>query len=242
MFVFLKLILAHLIADFVLQFEELYQLKVRSFLGQFFHALIHGLVSLTLLYPYLNEFQIRIFIIGIVCVHLLQDLLKYFFTRKTPSNTFFYFMVDQLCHIGVLSVILFFPASREIRGFQDSPFLDALYRTNAWTVGAIFFITLTFAGSYILNTFTKSYFRERSPLYLISSAEITHAIIERSFMAWILLTQTSWGMLFFVPAVGILRLPFKHLRDLTAFFLSFIYTLLVTILFYKIPYSILKLY
>jgi len=61
---FLKLILAHLIADFILQFEELYQLKIRSFLGHLFHALIHGLVSLALLYPYLNVLQIWIFATG----------------------------------------------------------------------------------------------------------------------------------------------------------------------------------
>jgi hypothetical protein len=42
MFLFLKLVLAHLIADFILQFEELYQLKIRSFLGHLAHVLIHG--------------------------------------------------------------------------------------------------------------------------------------------------------------------------------------------------------
>jgi hypothetical protein len=231
MFLFLKLILAHLIADFILQFEELYQLKVRSFLGQLAHALIHGLVSLALLYPYLNAVQIWLFVGGLVLAHLTQDLLKYTFTKKTPGNTFIYFMIDQLCHIFVISTIFLFPISREVRGFPNSAFLDMFYRTNVWTIDAIFFITLTFAGSYILNAFAKSYLRGHPPLYLITSLEIAHAILERSLMAAILLLNPlpPWGLLL-IPCVGIFRLPDKTLKDPTAFLLSMSYAG-ITVLF-----------
>jgi len=234
MFLFLKLILAHLIADFILQFEELYQLKVRSFLGQLLHVLIHGLVSLVLLYPYLNMPQIWVFVAGLILVHLAQDLIKYTVTKKSPANTFIYFMTDQLCHVLAISAIFLFPVSREVRGFQNSPSLDSLYQTNFWTLGAIFFIMLTFAGSYILNAFTKSYLKGRSPLYLISSPEIAHAILERSFIAWVLLSSTSPWMLLLLPCAGILRLPFKRLRDLTAFLLSLSYAVLITLFFQKL--------
>ena len=231
MFLFLKLILAHLIADFILQFEELYQLKVRSLWGQIFHVLIHGLVSLAFLYPYLNSPQIWLFVSGIVLVHLTQDLIKYSFTKKTPANTFVYFMTDQFCHVLVISTIFLFPISREIRGFPDSAFLDLLYRTNTWTLEAILFITLTFAGSYVLNAFTRSYLKGRSPLYLISSPEMAHAILERSLMAGILLSSASPWRLLLIPCVGVLRLPFKTLRDWTAFLLSLNYAVWVTLLF-----------
>lgn len=234
MFLFLKLILAHLVADFILQVEELYQLKVRSLLGQIFHALIHGLVSLVILYPYLNVPQIWIFVTAMVVIHLAQDLVKYSATQKTPANIFVYFMTDQLCHILVISAIFLFPVSHEIRGFPDFPFLDSLYRTNFWTLGAIFFITLTFAGSYVLNAFTQSCLKERSPLYLIRSPEIAHAILERSLVAWILFSSASPWMLLLVPCVGVLRLPFKSLRDLTAFLLSLNYAILITLLFQRI--------
>ena len=236
MFLFLKLILAHLIADFILQFEELYQLKVRSFLGQLLHALIHGLVSLTLLYPYLNEPSIWIFVTGLILVHLAQDLVKYSFTQKDPANTFLYFMADQICHVLVISLIFLFPVSREVRGFPGSPIPDMLYRTNGWTLGLIFFITLTFAGSYILNAFSKSYLKGHSPLYLIRTPEMIHAIAERSLTAWIVLSSTSPFMILLVPCVGVLRLPFKPLRDLNAFLLSMIYAVAVTLLFRRAFY------
>lgn len=234
MFLFLKLVLAHLIADFVLQFEELYQLKVRSFLGHFAHALIHGIISLALLFPYLNEPVIWAFAAGIVVIHLTQDLIKYFFTQKNPANTFFYFMADQACHILVLSAIFLLPISHEVRGFPEIPLLDTLYKNNFWTLYAIFFILLTFAGSYILNAFTKSFILGESPVFLIRSQEMFHAILERSLIAWLLLANASLFAVAVVPFVGLFRLPFKLLRSWKAFLLSASYAVLIVLLFWKI--------
>jgi hypothetical protein len=116
-------------------------------------------------------------------------------------------MVDQACHILVLSAIFLLPVSHEVRGFPGLPFLDSLYRTDVWTVRAIFFILLTFAGSYILNAFTKSFILGESPVFLIRSQEMFHAIFERSCVAWILLANTSLFALALVPCVGLFRLP-----------------------------------
>jgi hypothetical protein len=234
MFLFLKLILAHLIADFILQFEELYQLKVRSFWGQILHALTHGLVALALLYPYLDLPLIWLFVAGLVLVHLVQDLFKYSFTKRKPSNTFIYFMIDQLCHVLVISTIFLFPISHKVRGFPNSALLDFFYRTNDWTLDVIFFITLTFAGSYVLNAFAKSYLKGHPPLYLITSMEMAHAILERSLIAVILLVNPlpPWGLLL-IPCVGIFRFPDKILRDPTAFLLSACYAG-ITLLFRNI--------
>lgn len=233
MFLFLKLVLAHLIADFILQFEELYQLKVRSFLGQLLHVLIHALVTLAILFPYLNEPGIWAFVIGISIVHLTQDVLKYKFTTKTPANTFIYFMTDQFCHILVLSTILFSPISREVRGFSDSALLDILYRQDLWTIRTIFFILLTFGGSYILNAFAKSYLKDTPPLFMITSTEMLHAFLERSVVAWIVLSLTPLPTLLLIPCVGVVRLFSKQLRNPRAFLLSLDYSVLLSLLFYR---------
>jgi hypothetical protein len=234
MFLFLKLILAHLIADFILQFEELYQLKVRSFLGQLLHVLVHGVVSLALLYPYLNEPVIWAFVAGAVLIHLAQDLLKYSFTKKTPKNTFAYFMLDQACHVLVLTAIFLFPISREVRGFPDSALFNMLYTQDVWTLRAIFFILLTFGGSYILNAFAKSYLKDSPPLFMITSTEMFHSIFERTLVAWIILHASQLPMLLLIPFVGLLRLFSAPLRNLKALLLSLNYTVLLSILFHKI--------
>jgi len=234
MFLFLKLILAHLIADFILQFEELYQLKVRSFLGQLFHVLIHVLVALAILFPYLNEPQIWLYLAGISLAHLTQDGLKYSFTKKSPQNTFLFFMADQLCHVLVIGTIFFFPVSHEIRGFPDCALLDLFYRQNLWTIRTIFFILLTFGGSYTLNAFAKSYIEGTPPLFMITSAEMLHSMVERTVIAWIFLSSSSLPMLLLIPCVGILRLPSKNLRDTKAFLLSLVYAILLCLLFRKV--------
>ena len=141
MFLFLKLILAHLIADFVLQFEELYRLKVRSFLGQLAHVFVHGMVTTVLLFPYLNEPLIWVFIVALMLEHLAQDLIKYRFTKKAPQKTFVYYAADQLFHFLALSAILLFPVANEVRGFPGNAALDTLYKNNTLTVFFIFFIT-----------------------------------------------------------------------------------------------------
>ena len=233
MFLFLKLVLAHLIADFILQFEELYQLKVRSFLGQLAHALIHGIAALVILDPYLNEPLIWAFAAGIVLIHLAQDLIKYSMTRRNPAHTFFYFMADQACHILVLSAIFLLPVSREVRGFPGAPLLDALYRESAWTLDAIFFILLTFAGNYILNAFAKSFLRDAPLLFMIRTPEMIHAMIERSLIAWILISSNALSAILLAPCAGFLRLPFKMLRSRKAFLLSLGYAVLIVALFRK---------
>lgn len=233
MFLFLKLILAHLIADFILQFEELYQLKVRSFLGQLLHVLIHGLIALAFLYPYLNEPVVWAFVAGMLALHLAQDSTKYSVTKKTPANTFVYFMIDQMGHVLVISTILLFPISREVRGFPDAALLDFLYRQDLWTIRAIFFILLTFGGSYTLNAFAKNYFKDCPPLFMITSTEMLHAIVERTLVAWVVVSLPPLPALLLIPCVGIFRLFSKPLRDLRAFLLSLNYAILLSLLFYK---------
>ena len=234
MFLFLKLILAHLIADFILQFEELYQLKVRSFLGQLLHVLIQGLVSLAILFPYLNEPVIWAFVAGVSLIHLTQDLIKYSFTKKTPANTFVYFMTDQFCHVLVLSTIFLFPISHEVRGFPNAALLNLLYTQDLWTIRVIFFILLTFGGSYILNAFAKSYLKHCPPLFMITSTEMLHAILERTLVAWIVFGMTPLPALLLIPGIGLFRLFSKPLRHLRALLLSLNYALLLTLLFHKI--------
>ena len=72
------------------------------------------------------------------------------------------------------------------------------------------------------------------PVPTKKQVEMAHAILERSLMAWILLSGASPWMLFIIPCVGVFRLPFKRLRDWTAFLLSLTYAVLITLLFQKI--------
>lgn len=231
MFLFLKLFLAHLIADFVLQFEELYQLKVRSLWGHILHVLIHGVVSLLLLFPYLKHPGIWIFVAAVVLLHLVQDFIKYTLTQKIPKNTFFYFIADQCVHALVLSSILLFPISSEVLGFPGHPLLDAIYRDNAFTLLLIFFILLTLAGSYTIHAFFRSYVKNSPPLYGITSYEMTYTLLERSIIGVIVVGTPHLLWILVTPLVGLARLPLKRMRDRTGFLVSLLYAILLGLCF-----------
>lgn len=231
MFLFLKLFLAHLVADFVLQFEELYQLKVRSLWGHILHVLIHWAVSLLLLFPYLDRPGIWIFVSAMVLLHLGQDFIKYTLTRKIPKNTFLYFIADQCVHVLVLSSILLFPISAEVRGFPGHRLLDMVYRDNGFTLWLIFFILLTFAGSYTIHAFCRSYVKNAPPLYGITSYEMAYTLLERSIIGLIVAGTAPLSWILFTPLVGLARLPLKRMRDRTGFLFSLSYAVLLGLCF-----------
>ncbi len=232
MFLFWKVLLAHLVADFVFQFEGLYQLKVRSLWGHILHVLIHGVVLLLFLYPYLGNPEIWVFAAAVMIFHLIQDFIKYTLTKKIPKNTFLYFMTDQFVHVLVLGSILILPISSEVRGFPNDALLDAVYRDNTFTLFLIFFILLTVAGSYTIHAFYRSFVKNSRPLYGITSYEITYTLLERSIIGIIVLVTPHLLLgILLTPLVGLARLPFKKMRDRTGFLISFSYAVLLSLCF-----------
>ncbi len=229
MFLFYKLVLAHLVADFILQFEELYQLKLKSKLGQVFHALIHGVVSLILFIPYLPVSLFPwIFIAVIVTIHYFQDLLKYRLRDIYPKDNFYFFTLDQIVHILFLATLLLFPFSKAAPAFTRFPGAQ-FYWSDGWTLGPIIFLLSTFGGSYFLHAFRLSFFESTRPDHFITNFEILHGIVERSLITGIFLFYPNCVIAY--PLVGLLRLPFKKLRSLTDFLLSFLYGAAVGIFF-----------
>ena len=232
MFIFWKLVLAHLIGDFILQFEELYRLKVKSRRGHFWHALIHFLCSLLLVFPYLDIPFIWIFITALSVVHYFQDLLKYGIQQKNPKQIFWCFTIDQFAHLFFIATILFFPYNFPERGFPRFPALDFFYSGNAVTLCAIAFITATFKGCYFLHALRRSFFKETRPDHFITSPEAWHGLLERGFVLSVFLFKMPVPILVIAwPLALLLRASSKKLRNITDFVLSLAYASIVGILF-----------
>lgn len=232
MFVFLKLVLAHLIADFILQFEELYRLKVKSRLGHFFHGLIHFLCSLLLLFPYLDVPFIWVFVSALSIIHYFQDLLKYRLQAKHPKQIFWCFTIDQLFHLLFISSILLFPYNSAERGFPRNATLNFLYSGNTITLYAIAYVAAIFKGCYFLHALRRSFLPKTRPDHFITSLEVWHGIVERGFFVSLFLFNIpSPALLLALPLVSLLRVPSKKLRNITDFILSFAYASLTGIFF-----------
>ncbi len=231
MFLFQKLYLAHLIADFMLQFEELYQLKLKSKLGHLGHVVIHLVISLLLVLPFLSDISIWFAVILITVIHYFQDNIKYALQAKYPQNTFWYFTIDQIVHIAVVALIFLFPAAKSASIPASSGPAYSFYYGSVPTLTAILLILATFGGSYFLHSIRKTFIAGSRPLHLITSREMAHAIIERGLIASAFAFSHSpicWASTLFV---GIIRLPFAQLRNKFDFFTSFLYAAALGILF-----------
>ena len=230
MFILLKLCLAHLIADFVLQVDELYQLKVKSVAGHIVHALSHALVTLIVLFPYLGDPFIWVFALAISTIHLFQDLAKY---RLMRYKRYFLhiFLADQALHFLFLSVILFFPVSSQKLGFPDWPTLNLLYTEDRWTMGAIAFLVTAFCGSFVLHALSVTYFKNPRPDHFITTLEMVHGIFERTIIAGIFLLASNPLVFILSPSLGAIRFLSRRLRSKRDYLLSFMYAGLIGIIF-----------
>ncbi len=222
MFVFLKLVLAHMIADFILQFEELYQLKLKSWTGHLAHAFFHGLVSFILLAPYLPDPVIIIFIIWVTAIHYSQDQIKYSIQAKHPQQIFWCFTIDQIGHILFLACIFFIPGAQIEKGFPGHTALDFIYRDQALTLTLILFISIGFKASYLLHAFRKTFIQNTRPDHFITSFEMTWGIAERSLITFCYLYPSPLTLALSLTP-GLARLPSGRMRSFLDFSLSYIY-------------------
>lgn len=230
MFLFLKLVLAHMVADFILQFEELYQLKLKSWLGHAGHVLMHLLMMIVLTLPYLSQPAVWVFILAITAVHYLQDQIKYSLQAKNPENTFWYFTIDQVFHLLFISTVFLLPASREILSLGSGK-LHKLYTSNTLTLLLIAFIGVTFKSSYFLHSFRKTFMpRSSRPDHFITSFEMAWALFERTWILGCFLVLSPLSLsLSVIP--GIFRPLSPKLRNLPDFIMSYVYAAAAGLIF-----------
>ena len=97
-----KLIVAHLIADFLLQPNGLIALKMRSSWGLFIHSLIVFMVMALVLFPYLPNINVWFVLFAIAVIHYWQDKSKVLHERHAKKHFAWYFLLDQSIHMVAL--------------------------------------------------------------------------------------------------------------------------------------------
>lgn len=111
MITFIKLLLAHLLGDFVLQpnswVREKERLKTRS-PKIYYHVLLHGALS----FLFIGQLKFWIWAIAITFTHLIIDLSKLYFQKERDKRTWFW--IDQLLHILVLIIVSYFWENQQI--------------------------------------------------------------------------------------------------------------------------------
>jgi hypothetical protein len=133
MIVIVKLILAHILGDFLLQPNSWVKAKEekKGLAWQLYaHVLIHGLLSLLLLFDTSSWELIAI----IVFSHLVIDYIKLKF--QTESSKITWFAIDQIVHLAVILILGLFWINKE------NDLLELLFSNTFITVAtAVLFLT-----------------------------------------------------------------------------------------------------
>lgn len=103
------LILAHLLGDFVFQPNKLVSWKIKSKWGILVHVLVHFVLNLIILAPFLvNGYYWLILAAFLLCfAHFLIDHIKISYDLKHDKKVA-PFLLDQLMHLVAILLVFFF--------------------------------------------------------------------------------------------------------------------------------------
>lgn len=114
MTIFWRLLLAHLLADFTLQFDVVNRMKRKGALGMMIHCLTHFAVSAALTWQWLGDVWIRVGGTGVTgwwalavmfAVHYAVDELRVYSMKTWYKDNTISFLMDQVLHVYVLFLI-----------------------------------------------------------------------------------------------------------------------------------------
>lgn len=154
MFLFYRLLLAHFIADFPLQFTKLFRLKTESIKGIILHGSVFGIAAVVFSVPYLASFKMGVFIIFLLVFHIFTDWLKIKLIHHYKNDSIALFMLDQVMHIAAIAVVIFLNFS-PIEA--SSSFFYRFYSNDLIVISCIFYILSTFAATVIIYYLKKTY-------------------------------------------------------------------------------------
>lgn len=103
--ILIKLLIAHLLGDFLFQTDKSVQQKEKyklKTIGLYLHALLHGILTLLFLWD-LNLWHIAVII---AVSHLIIDAIKLYTTNK--RNKRWLFLIDQIAHVAVIIAVVIF--------------------------------------------------------------------------------------------------------------------------------------
>lgn len=195
--IFIKLILAHLLGDFILQpnswvaDKENYKLKSKYL---YFHVLIHTILS----FIFLWDLQLWWVAVLVGVTHFIIDAAKLSFqTIKTKKRWFF---IDQLLHILVIAGVSFYFGEFNFNFLQNQEFLKILMAALFLTTPASIFIKI------LLSSWTPA---PDGPNAIqtesLSSAGKYIGILERLLVFTFIMVNHWEGVGFMVAAKSVFR-------------------------------------
>jgi len=154
MFLFYRLLLAHIIADFPMQTNQIFKVKANTEWGVLIHTLIVLIFSILFAFPYLEDPKVMIILLVIFLSHTVIDKLKMEYSKRTKNQSIRVLLLDQALHIAIIAVLAFnFTESYLLSSPFNSVFLNYLidiYNSDIFIVSLIGYIASVFFISILL--------------------------------------------------------------------------------------------
>ena len=196
MILFLKLVLAHLLGDFIFQPDKWVKEKNLKKLKSprlYLHALLHGLLSMVLV----AETSFWAYAIAITMTHFLIDWAKLEFQKSDTRKIWFF--ADQLMHLSILVAITLI---RTKNGMDFSAVNE-----DKWIILSTALVFLTIPTSVLVKILISGWTpkTEDSENDSLQNAGKYIGVLERLFVFVFILTDQWEGIGFMLAAKSIFR-------------------------------------
>ena len=205
MILFIKLLLAHLLGDFIWQPNSWVadkETKKHKSVYLYLHILLHGILAALLA----GEIQFIPYAILITVTHGVIDLIKLNFQKSTTKRT--WFVVDQIAHILILIGIVFLYKNKTI---------ELLWFGNQFWILITGLLFITKPTSIFIKTIISIWSPEESNSHIdnsLASAGNYIGILERLFVFGFILTGHFEAIGFLLAAKSIFRFgDLKEAKD-----------------------------
>ena len=197
MIIFIKILLAHILGDFLLQPTSWVAEKEKRKAASpklYYHVLIHGILVMLVLW----DLEFWTLAITVTVTHFLIDWAKLAFQKKKTMTV--WFIVDQILHVAVLIVVTIVwiqPDSSWQSVFQSIPILTV--------ITAVCF--LSFASALIMNVMLEPWSIKTTDgeQNSLANAGKYIGILERLFVFVFILTNHWEGVGFLIAAKSVFR-------------------------------------
>lgn len=196
--ILLKLLSAHIIADFFLQFDRLcqgkYEKGANGVIAQAIHALIHAICA----YLLLADWTQWLIPVVIFVTHFIIDTVKI----KWHGNNTVGFLVDQLAHVAV--IIGLWWSTYADPGFVQASLSTPLHSIKFWSVLIGYMLVLK-PSSLLIGMFIRGWTPSNMQSFGMPTAGRWIGYIERVLILTFVISGNIEGVGFLLAAKSIFR-------------------------------------
>ena len=186
---FLLLILAHLLVDF-LQPASLVKWSKEKMVGTVVHAMIYAILCIVVLYQ-AHAWYFWVFVLALS--HFILDHTKFMLARRYGQTGLFLFLIDQIIHVLIILLVTLCMIDNGVKSTALLEYMGEYSRMLPVLVGLI---TVTFGVSILIFEVNRTYFpiKDSGIGSVILFKDRMAGIIERGIAMVFLVTNVYYLM------------------------------------------------